>query len=493
MPAADVLNQVNDGPFGAKVTNVSAVHKVGKTSVDAAGKRDALDSDSQATNGSSMFGEGSVGKIRFAGLAHMLQQSGIMNLQQNAKEFFGSEKTGEFLEKKYPGQGADLQAGIVGLFVGDSQAATLADLTTHRSGIGDLTRDQAGLFSTKEMEHEYTVLELLSAPRVTPASPDGRPKVQSAPDPMPDAKYGAHQYSNLGYMLLGLAMEASYDAARNPTGEKDIKDYPQLLQDFMLHPIEGRADKRGLSFDETKFPSQLDASDNVARGSWIQGDKLVDTSQFSGANAAGGIFTSADDSTEFFGNFFRGFPGTPEAGQDVNPFFSQETIGAMMEEGRKFGNCGINNSPNPERNGNERFQGPGFSFEIGKDGNPLSFEKGGKTFGSVAFLSVDAKTGQATIDMFSQENVTGEIAKRSNVPVKDVMDKYRDSESGEFDRRAMMENEIPDVIKHSDISGALQKASEALEENGASMADDVAASAKHVPKVPAAFQDNGRK
>lgn len=502
MPTKDLIDKVNPGPFGSTVTNFAAVKKIGETVADAAGEKDFFSAAPEKTISATMFGEGSIGKVRFAGLAYMLHQEGTINLQQNAAEFFSQPNTGEFLEKKYPRQGEKLQAEIGILFSGDASEATLADLTTHRSGVGDLTRDQARLVAEKGVEHEFSLPELLLIPEAHRGIPrdESRPRAQHAPT-TPDAdltaaKHGEHQYSNLGYMLLDLAMEAAYDEKHPAPDAEHVEDYKQLTRDYMLHPIEGPVAGKGLAFDHTKFPEDLKVSDNVARSAWLERGRLADATQYSGANAAGGIFTSADDSTKFFDEFFKGFPGTPTARTaNANKFFSDETIAAMVEEGSKFGHCGVQANPRlPDRNGNERFQYPGFVSEIDKtSGKPISFEKGGGTFGYASFLSFDPAAGRATIDMCAQENMTGEIAKKSGVEVGAVAEKYRDSESGTLDRRAMIAAEMPELLpqKHEiaaermeareDIAAAVGAAIAALRGNGSEV-DATATSAARITK-----------
>lgn len=483
MPAKDVLDKVNSGIFGSTVTNFAAVKKAGETPADAAGEKNFTSPAAEKTSGATMFGEGSIGKVRFAGLAFMMQEEGTIDLQQNAGEFFSSPSAKKFLEKKYGEKAEDTQKEIAKLFSGDAAKATLADLTTHRSGIGDLTRDQLRLTAEKGVEHQFSIPELLLIPkehRGIPRDADGHPRAQGAgatPDAdLPVAKHGEHQYSNLGYMLLGLAMETAYDAKKNPSGENEIKDYKQLTRDYMLHPIEGPAKEKGLSFDQTKFPEELEGCD-VARSSWLEKGKLVDPTKISAANAAGGIFVSADDSVKFFDEFFKGFPGTPTAGvANVNPFFSDDTIAIMMAEGLKFGQCGVNHNPQtPARDGNERFQCPGFVSEIDRaSGEPIAFEKGGGTCGYASFLAFDVKSGQTTIDMCAQENVTGEIAKNLGVETKALVEKYRDSESGEFDRRKMIAAEMPELAAtktgaariSEEVREAVDAVLDALRENG---------------------------
>jgi CubicO group peptidase (beta-lactamase class C family) len=484
MPAADVLDKINSGVFGSTVTNFAAVRKSGETPADAAGEKNFTSPDAEKTSGATMFGEGSIGKVRFAGLAFMMQEEGTIDLQKNAGEFFSSPEATSFLEKKYGEKAEATKKEIAKLFSGDAAKATLADLTTHRSGIGDLTRDQLRLTAEKGIEHQFSIPELLLIPeahRGIPRDEGGRPRAQSAgataDADLPLAKHGEHQYSNLGYMLLGLAMETAYDAKKNPRGENEIKDYKQLTRDYMLHPIEGPAKEKDLSFDQTKFPEELEGCD-VARSPWLEKGNLIDPTKISAANAAGGIFVSADDSAKFFNEFFKGFPGTPTAGvTNANPFFSDDTIAVMMAEGLKFGECGVNHNPQtPARDGNERFQCPGFVSEIDRvSGEPIAFEKGGGTCGYASFLAFDVKSSQAMIDMCAQENVTGEIAKNLGVETKDVVEKYRDPKSGKFDRRAMIAVEMPEIAAGKtgaeEVKEAMAELACALRGNGATAAD----------------------
>jgi CubicO group peptidase (beta-lactamase class C family) len=475
MATKDHLDEVSNGPFGSKVTNFAVVEKVGNNAADSVGNQNFTNQNSEKISGSTMFGEGSIGKIRFAGLAYMLQEEGVIDLQTNARDFFASKKVGDFLEKKYPDQSEKLQSEIVKLFADDSAQATLADLTTHRSGIGDLTRDQSKLFEEKGVEHKYTLPELLLTPR-DPAltGANQKPKVQTAPH-LPDAKYGEHQYSNLGYMLLGLAMETSYDAAKKPEQQKD---YKQLMRDYMLHPIEGRAVGKGLSFDQTKFPEDLTASDDLAKTKWLEDGKLADPTKFSGANAAGGMFASADDSTKFFGEFFKGFPRSPET---QNPFFSKATIDAMMQESQKFPSC----SPD-----GKSFQGPGFVIENDENSQLISFVKGGGTYGNASYLTVDAKTGEAKIILYAQENVTDEIAKRSDMEISALMGKYSDK-TGIFYRYKMLEKEAPEIeiTQETEISDAVKEAVEALQKNDATASLDREQNASNLAETTTTKED----
>jgi len=291
--------------------------------------------------------------------------------------------------------------------------------------------------------------------------------VQTAPT-LPDAKYGEHQYSNLGYALLGLAMEAAYDEKKSPA---QSKDYKQLMHDYMLEPIEGRAAESGLQFDSTKFPQDLSPEDNFVHSKWLEGDKLADATKFSGANSAGGMLASADDSAKFFNNFFKGFPGTPA---EQNPFFSQKTIDAMTAETHKFPSC----SPD-----GRAFQGPGFVMRVDENGKPATYSKGGATYGHSANLTFDVHSG-AQVRMCAQENVTAVMATGLTASTPDtqdmiraktteMIDKYRD-ESGEYNRSKMLESEMP----KQEITAALHDAVEALQDNEASVsgADEARAS-----------------
>ncbi len=86
------------------------------SSVDAAGVADFTDPNLARIDDHTMFGEGSVGKVRFAGLAYILDQRGDIKLDMPAKEFFASGKMREFLEAKYPSQGQVLQDEIAKFF-----------------------------------------------------------------------------------------------------------------------------------------------------------------------------------------------------------------------------------------------------------------------------------------------------------------------------------------------------------------------------------------
>jgi hypothetical protein len=170
----------------------------------------------------------------------------------------------------------------------------------------------------------------------------------------------------------------------------------------------------------------------------------------------------------------------------------------MMQEGEKFGNCGLNGGQaDPTRKGNERFQAPGFAVEIDQKTNmPLAFEKSGGTFGYQSFLSFDPRVGKATIDMCAQENATsealaairGEEFSELTVPdkiaaVKDFIAERRDPASKEFDRKAVIGESMPGLLSTrsggvtaaatmaDEVLDALSGLKAALERNGAGVLD----------------------
>lgn len=420
------LDLINPGPFGSTITNSGVVHKIGGA-VAKAGTQDFTAPGSPPITEDTMFGEGSIGKVRFAGLAYMLQQEKIIDLKQNAKEFFEQPKVRGFLDAKYPRQG--VSGKIIALLSSEeSSKATLADLTTHHSGIGDLTRAQARLFAAEGgVSRNYTLSDLLS---VIPA--DGKLKAQAGGDvrdeDLPAAKHGVHQYSNLGYMVLGAAMEAAYF---DKTGKE--KTYQELTDDFMLHPKEGRAKGSGLEFNSTRFPAQIKPEDNVVKASLVDaGGAMIDSNKFSGANAAGGMFASANDSSKFFAEYFRGFPGTAEHGREkVNKFFTKETIELMQEQWKK--------SPAGfDKAGNIRYQGAGFGVTVSKDEphEVLGYDKTGDTFGYISSMKFDPKAGAVDISMIARENVSDHVAKTAGVKIADLVSAYKDG-AKPYDRTQM--------------------------------------------------------
>lgn len=467
---------VNPGSFGSVVTNSGLMHSSGDAFA-ASGALNPIDCNSQQVDEHTLSGEGSIGKVRFAGLAYMLQESGIIDLQANAGDFFASQEMEKFLQAKYPDQAQELQAEIAKLF--SDHQAKLVDLTTHHSGVGDLTRDQAQLIKQKGIEYQYSLPELLIIPpelQVIPRDKDGKPRAQSggnvANQDLPLAEFGKHQYSNLGFALLGLAMEAAYYQNKG-----ELKTYQQLTDEFMLHPVQGRAVKEGLSFDETKFDTQN--VDNCFQPLWVEGEvgneKLVDVNKFVGANAGGGMFTSASDSKKFFQEYFKGFPGTAEFGKDINPFFSTKTIGLMQEEWQKHlpaNQLDIDSAITKQQQPTIlRFQGAGYTVDYPYDQNyytnpqeffaqvqPAKYTKTGGTFGYNSRLDFDPQAKEVSISMIAQENVTGLVANQmlensgsvlgeSALQVAGEIQKLYQDSKGNYDRAALLRDKTPQLLE----------------------------------------------
>ncbi len=123
-----------------------------------------------------------------------------------------------------------------------------------------------------------------------------------------------------------------------------------------------------------------------------------------------------------------------------------------MAESLKFGNCGVNNSKG--REGNERFQAPGFVFEIDKNSDKvISYEKSGGTFGYASFLSFNPETG-AKIDMVAQENVTNAVAQQQQKTVENLMAENV-GENGKFNRKKMLNENAPELLAKKEIKGVL--------------------------------------
>jgi len=222
--------------------------------------------------------------------------------------------------------------------------------------------------------------------------------------------------------LLGLALEG---ANFQKTGE--MKSYQDLMKDFMLQPKIGRAKDKGINFDHTKFPQDIETGDDYVDAKWLEGDSLVSAVNFSGANAAGGMFASANDSQKFFNEYFKGFPGTPEAGQDINPFFKPDTISKMQTEWQKYSPA---NQPDIDRGAKNflRFQGPGFTVdypysadyydekkreEFFKNNQPNLYSKTGECFGFGSRMAFDPRNNEVDISMIASENVSSAMAKQS--------------------------------------------------------------------------------
>jgi CubicO group peptidase (beta-lactamase class C family) len=468
---------VNPGPFGSVVTNAGLMHSSGDAFA-ASGVINPLDPNSPQVDDHTLSGEGSIGKVRFAGLAYMLQQSGIIDLQANARDFFASPEMRNFLQIKYPDQAQALQEEI-GKFFFNNDKAKLVDLTTHHSGVGDLTRDQAQLIKQKGIEYQYSLPELLIIPpelQVIPRDKNGKLRAQSggnvANQDLPLAEFGKHQYSNLGFALLGLAMEAAYYQTKG-----ELKTYQQLTDEFMLHPLQGRAVREGLSFDETKFSTEL--VDNCFKPLWVEGEvgneKLADVNKFVGANAAGGMFASASDSKKFFQEYFKGFPGTVEFGQNINPFFSPETIAEMQEEWQKHPPANQSDIDTAKEKHQQptilRFQGAGYTVDYPYDQNyysdpqeffaqaqPTKYTKTGGTFGYNSRLDFDPKAKEISISMIAQENITGLVASQmlensgsilgeSTTQLAGEIQKLYQDSKGNYDRAALMQDKTPQLLE----------------------------------------------
>lgn len=453
----DDRDRIKEAPLVGLMTNFGGVVQKGNK-FGAMGVRDFTDPESLPIDADTLMAEGSVGKVRFAGLAYMLQQEGVIDLQTNANGFFASKEVGKFLDRKYPTQG--MQQEILKFFDDNNKNATLADLLTHRAGVGDLTRDQGRMFERDGVNMSYDLPKLIKIPedkipdggssiRQIPRE-NGKPRAQNDPkikdEDLPKAEYGKHEYSNLGYALMGVAMEASYDMHRHfkDKGEMDNykpnekpKTYQNLMNNFMLHPVEGPA-KGKIEFNSTKFPEELSDAKNKAKANWIdpKSKEVIDANQFNGANAAGGMLTSTNDAVKFFGEFFKGFPETPEYGQSQNKFFTDATIDKMMAEGVKFGEP----AGKHEKTGNLRYQGPGFNFEVDKEsGDIIQYDKNGDTYGYGALMTFQPQESTVFMGIVASENVSVDIAKKAKVELPNLMSVYKDQENG-FNRRALLDD-----------------------------------------------------
>jgi hypothetical protein len=98
MPFDDVIDAVNSGPFGSTVTNFAAVRKAGAV-LNSAGEKDFTKSNPEEISGTTMFCEGSIGKVRYAGMAYMLQEEGVIDLQKMQKNFLPRSKLENFWKK----------------------------------------------------------------------------------------------------------------------------------------------------------------------------------------------------------------------------------------------------------------------------------------------------------------------------------------------------------------------------------------------------------
>ena len=129
-------NFIENEPFGSPVRVFAKIHKSGNNT-EVNGGINGSDPNSSKINDDTIFGEGSIGKIRFAGLSYMLQDEGKLNLQDKVTDFFKQQGIQQFLKRKYSND-PQLQNKILNLFSReDNKNATLSDLLTHYSGVGD--------------------------------------------------------------------------------------------------------------------------------------------------------------------------------------------------------------------------------------------------------------------------------------------------------------------------------------------------------------------
>ena len=405
-------------------------------------------------NEHTMFPEASVGKIRYAGLAYKMQQEGFFGksgLQTNAKEFFLRPEISAFLEEKFPDK--KMQETILKLFNEENDKATLADLLTHRAGIGDTTEHGKRLAKNIHgLGHDFTLADLLTDHQQSKIERDPLSQKPLAKQPplgeLGVPVYGNHEYSNLGYQLIGLAMEAEYSTK---TGNK--KNYEELLSEYMIKPI---------GCEETKF--KTDESDNRINPSIISDKEGNLTAEnplnFNGALSAGGVQTSISDADKFYKEFFKGFPigydgenFIHKEPKEENKFFKQNTIEQMAKEAMKFSPANqwtIDNQkklqaeydsnpdlqkPRPEIP-NPQYQFPGFVANMDNSGKIISYEKTGETFGGKSKLSHNPLTGENTIsfdakgaDKASMTNINPSKTTKAQPPAKQLGEQTQRSNS----------------------------------------------------------------
>ncbi len=388
----------------------------------------------------SIFNEGSVSKMRLGMLGYALDQDQNVNfsLDKNAKELFEEPAFKQYLQKEYGEEkGPKLGTFLDGLFTDESRKATLGDLLTHRSGVGDLTRDQLQVFDQKDqgLEKQYDLADLLLIDPASTKDPVARtgtkPHAQSDPkipnSELPAGQYGAHQYSNMGYMIAGLAIKYQMGQPLH-----------ELHNQYFLHPTSGRATQSELGakpFDNTIPQDNVDALKGAKLPQMPYYDEatksVIDASKFNGANAAGGFRTTTSDLATFMEESFKGFPGTKEYDQregkpNQNPYFTDGTIDQMMEEGKKFGAAGIN-----PKNRTADYQMAGFVTTVKvppevdmekfnptpeqlttmfQPDNIVKYGKTGEIPGSKTFADFMPREGKAEVTVYLKENVTPKIA-----------------------------------------------------------------------------------
>ncbi len=452
----------------AKTTNFGIVHIDHSQDGDSTirnqtirGKKDWQDKDSPDIDGDTMFPEASVGKIRIAGLAYIFDQEGILDIDTKATDFFAKPEVHKYLEETYPGIMKKIFTHLSG---GGSEQSTFIDFTTHNSGVGDLRMHE---ISTKGhgIVYKYNLTEVLEESK-SPARGPHNDKTNLFDDV--EGKYGTFQYSNIGYMILGTALEAAYFLKYGKEKDFKKKDYTQLLKDFMLIPTEGKARNSGFRLEQTKYPNELTEADNIAKLHWYdpKTQKFVDSSRFNGHMAAVGPLSSTNDREIFFTEFFKGFPGTKEFGKNSNVFFNDKTIEKMQEIWKNPGKriaLGDGNTekksflpPNMTHRADSNstlYAGPGFMVEVSNiDGKELAYYKSGVQYGVRSHIEFSTGTGKTNIVTRLQENISGKIAKDAGVETKDIMEKFSDK-AGNFDRlkvfqMAQMENGLKSIKEH---------------------------------------------
>jgi len=147
---------------------------------------------------------------------------------------------------------------------------TLRHLATHTSGIWDYGDDiiGAGQKDDEAMRRSYTPEELVQYV-IDNGTPDFAP-----------GEEGMWNYSNTGYILLGMVLEAA-------TGEQ----YADLLQERILDPLETT---------ETSFPNDVPEAGSIVNGYTAYPDGTNATEwNLSQAWAAGGAISTAADMTTF--------------------------------------------------------------------------------------------------------------------------------------------------------------------------------------------------
>jgi hypothetical protein len=411
----------------------------------ATGKRDWTDPDSPALDGDTMFPEASVGKVRYAGLLYMLQQQGIIDAGKNALDFFSTQAMKHYLDDKYPG--LDMQRTIQSFFAKeDCHRARLVDFTTHSAGVGDLRMLEISR-GGKGMAGDYTLADVLKITNPPYTKPPARgPMVGEGADRhfrFDEGKYGVYQYSNIGYMLLAEAMEAAYFF---DTGTH--KTYKQLLSDFMLQPTEGYAIGKGLSSPHTKFHTDITAKDPVCITHWRDGSgEITRSNPFNGHLGAVGPFCSYHDAIQFFTAYFRGFPGTPQYGQGLNPFFTDATITdirremfkhkldpSQVEKSKLFPDY-IKFDPMTQ----DHYVGPGFMVETKKGTQAITaYYKSGVMFGCHSFMEFRPETGKVNIIYRATENISPTVATEAGTTVQTLMKAYTATDQP-YDRARMLQ------------------------------------------------------